>query len=288
MEVGPRDGLQSEISSVSTDVKVRLIEALADAGLGSIECGSFVSARSVPAMSDSAEVFRKIRRKAGVRYSALVPNLRGLEAALKCEVSEVAVFASASETFSEHNLGCSIAESLGRYKTVCDAASVPVRGYVSCVAACPYEGVIKPQAVLNVAEQLVAMGCYQISLGDTIGAATPRQVCDLLSCILEMIPTDRVAVHFHDTWGQGLANILIALEMGVAVLDSSVAGLGGCPYAPGATGNVATEDVLYMLKGMNIETGVDLNKVAEAGWEICRALNRPSSSKVSTALQRRV
>lgn len=285
VEVGPRDGLQNESRQIPANIKVQLIEGLAGAGLKDIECGSFVSPRAVPAMADSAEVFQTIRRKQGVRYTALVPNLQGLERAAECNVSEIAVFASASETFSERNIRSSIAESLQRYKSVCQAASVPVRGYVSCAVACPYEGAIKPEAVQELAEQLLAMGCYEISLGDTIGAGAPKQIADLLDHLFRHIPARRLAVHFHDTYGQGLANILMALEMGIAVIDSSVAGLGGCPYAPGATGNVATEDLLYMLRGMDIETGIDLNKVAEAGWNICRALNRPPSSKVSTALQ---
>ncbi len=285
VEVGARDGLQNEPAQVPTNSKVQLIQALADAGLRYIEAGSFVSARSVPAMADSGDVFHKIRRKPGVRYSALVPNLKGLQAAVESAADEVAVFASASELFSEKNIRCTISESLERYRQVCSSAPVPVRGYVSCVVACPYEGPIMPAAVLAVAHELLAMGCYEISLGDTIGAGTPGQVSNLLSHLMKDIPADRLAVHFHDTYGQGLANILTALEMGIAVVDASVAGLGGCPYAPGATGNVATEDVLYMLGGMNIQTGVDLEKVAVAGWEICGMLNRRPASRVSIALQ---
>jgi hydroxymethylglutaryl-CoA lyase len=287
VEVGPRDGLQNEGGIVPTANKVRFVEALAEAGIRRLECGSFVSPHKVPAMSDSAEVFRTIRRKASVRYSALVPNLRGLEAAKGAGVGEVAVFASASQTFSERNIDCSIEESLDRYREVCreaDASSIEVRGYVSCVAGCPFEGAVATDAVVRVAEELTQMGCFEVSLGDTIGVGTAGQVERLLEAILRRIPTSRIAVHFHDTWGQALSNILVALQAGISVVDSAAAGLGGCPYAPGATGNAATEDVLYLLHGLGIETGVDLEKVAQAGREICTALKRTPASRVSLAM----
>lgn len=287
VEVGPRDGLQNESSRVPTSAKVLLIERLAMAGLRHIEAGSFVSARSVPSMADSAEVFRTLTRLPGVNYTALVPNVRGLESAVVSGVSEVAVFASASEGFSRANINASVEESLIRYREVCAQATrngMRVRGYVSCVAGCPYDGPVLHSTVLRVSEQLLAMGCYEVSLGDTIGVGTPKQVEALLNHLLPVIPASKLAVHFHDTYGQGLANILVALQMGISVVDSSVAGLGGCPYAPGATGNVATEDVLYMLHGMEIQTGIDLNKLAAAGWEICSALGRTPASKASIAL----
>jgi hydroxymethylglutaryl-CoA lyase len=284
VEVGPRDGLQNESRSVTTAQKINFIQNLALAGLKNIEAGSFVSPRAVPSMADSSDVFRNLRRRPGVTYSALVPNLQGLEAALSANLKEVAVFASASEPFSQRNIKCSIAESLARYREVCRVAlqnSLRVRGYVSCVAGCPFEGPVLPESVHSVAAELLEMGCHEISLGDTIGTGTPTGIERLLRTLLASFPASKFAVHFHDTWGLALANILVALQMGISVIDSSAAGLGGCPYAPGATGNVATEDVLHMLHGMGIETGVDMKQVAAAGREICAILKRAPSSKAS-------
>lgn len=290
VEVSPRDGLQNEPATVAVDVKVSLIEALADAGLKSIECGSFVPPQWVPQMASTAEVLARIPRQPGVSYPVLVPNLKGLEAALESKADEIAVFAAASESFSQRNINCSIAESLIRLGAVSAAAltrGIRVRGYVSCVLGCPFEGDVALDAVVRVAKELHAMGCYEISLGDTIGVGTPLKAQHMLEAVSEAIPVSALAVHFHDTWGQALANILAALELGVAVVDSSAAGLGGCPYAPGATGNVATEDVLYMLAGMGIETGVDLEKVAAAGRMISAHLGRKPASKTALALQAR-
>lgn len=290
VEVGPRDGLQNEAKAVPTETKVALINLLAEAGIGVIEAGSFVSARWVPQMADTADVLARIDRKPGKRYPVLTPNVTGLERAAAAGADEVAVFAAASETFSQKNLNCSIKESLHRYAEVCAAAAkhaMPVRGYISCVLGCPYEGRVEPEAVARVAEQLVALGCYEISLGDTIGVGTPRQVQGLIERLAEVVPLEKLAVHFHDTYGQALANILAALQAGVAAVDSSVAGLGGCPYAKGASGNVATEDVLYMLNGMNVGTGIDLEAVAAAGRYICSALGRQPASRVSQAMTAR-
>lgn len=286
VEVGPRDGLQNEKTVVPTPVKIALVEKLADAGLGVIEAGSFVSPKWVPQMGDSADVFAGITRKAGVRYAALTPNLKGLEGALAARADEVAVFGAASESFSQKNINCSIAESLDRFAPVMEqakAAGVPVRGYVSCVLGCPYEGDIAPAAVAEVAGRLFAMGCYEISLGDTIGTGTPAKAQAMIAAVAEHVPVGKIAVHFHDTYGQALANLLAALQMGVAVVDSSVAGLGGCPYAKGASGNVASEDVLYMLNGLGIGTGVDLDRLVAAGAFISDAIGRPTASKVARA-----
>lgn len=286
VEVGPRDGLQNEKTIVPTAVKIALVERLADAGLSVIEAGSFVSPKWVPQMGDSAEVFAGLARKPGVRYAALTPNLKGLEGALAAKADEVAVFGAASESFSQKNINCSIAESLDRFAPVMEqakAAGVPVRGYVSCVLGCPYEGEIAPSAVAEVAARLYAMGCYEISLGDTIGTGTPAKAQAMIAAVAARVPMDKIAVHFHDTYGQALANLYAALTMGVAVVDSSVAGLGGCPYAKGASGNVASEDVLYMLNGLGIETGVDLDRLIAAGAFISDALGRPTASKVARA-----
>ncbi|MBP2312899.1 hydroxymethylglutaryl-CoA lyase [Azospirillum soli] len=286
VEVGPRDGLQNEKQIVPTEVKIGLVNRLAEAGLTAIEAGSFVSPKWVPQMADTPDVFAGINRKPGVRYVALTPNAKGLEGALAARADEVAVFAAASESFSQKNINCSIAESLERFAPVMEAAkaqNLPVRGYVSCVLGCPYEGEIAPPAVAVVAGELLAMGCYEISLGDTIGTGTPAKAQAMIAAVAERVPTDKVAVHFHDTYGQALANILATLEMGVAVVDSSVAGLGGCPYAKGASGNVASEDVLYMLNGLGIETGVDLDKLVAAGAYISEAIGRPTASKVARA-----
>lgn len=288
VEVGPRDGLQNEKKIVSVEDKVSLIEALADAGLKTVESGSFVSPKWVPQMAGTAAVLANIRRVPGVSYPVLVPNKKGLDAAVESRVDEVAVFAAASETFSQRNTNCSIAESLVRLRSVADAANargMKVRGYVSCVLGCPYEGEVAPSAIARVAKALYEMGCYEVSLGDTIGVGTPLETQAMLRIVTEHVPIERIAVHFHDTWGQALANILASLDLGAAVVDSSVAGLGGCPYAAAATGNVATEDVVYMLNGMDIQTGVDLEKVAAAGRAISRKLGRNSASKVAIALE---
>lgn len=289
VEVGPRDGLQNEKALVPLHAKVSLIEGLTEAGLRTIESGSFVSPKWVPQMADTAAVLSGVRRVTGVEYPVLVPNLKGLEAALAAGAKEIAVFTSASESFSQSNTNCTIDESLRRCREVVKAASVsglPARGYVSCALVCPYEGEITPEAVARVASELAQMGCYEISLGDTIGAGTPVKVQAMLRAVAKHLLPEQTAVHFHDTWGQALANILASLDYGIATVDSSVAGLGGCPYAPGATGNVATEDVVYMLSGMGIETGVDLPKLAAVGREINKQLGRPLTSKVAVAMQR--
>ncbi|MCW8090594.1 hydroxymethylglutaryl-CoA lyase [Alteromonas sp. ASW11-130] len=287
VEVGPRDGLQNEKSHVSTLDKVELVHNLANAGLKRIESGSFVSPKWVPQMSDSPDVFGRIKRQQQVVYSALTPNMRGFEAAMEAGVDEVAVFGAASESFSQRNINCSIDESLKRFEPVIDAAQksgIRVRGYVSCVLGCPYEGEIAPQAVASVSKQLLDMGCYEISLGDTIGTGTPVKTALMLDDVIRHVPVSRLAAHFHDTYGQALANLTIALQYGVATIDSAVAGLGGCPYARGASGNVATEDVVYMLNGMGIKTGIDLNKLLHAARRISSVIQRSPSSKVFNAL----
>ena len=287
VEVGPRDGLQNEPDIVPAARKVELIDLLSEAGLSVIEAGAFVSPTWVPQMADSAEVLAGITRKAGVGYPVLVPNMTGFETARAAGAEEIAVFGAASETFTQKNINCSIAESLERFQPVAEAAraaGVRVRGYVSCVLGCPYEGEIAPAAVADVAARLFEMGCAEISLGDTIGVGTPALARAMVEAVAERVPVDRLAVHFHDTYGQALANILACLEAGVAIVDSSVAGLGGCPYANGATGNVASEDVLYMLNGLGIETGVDLGRLAAAGRMICAHLGREPASKVARAL----
>jgi len=289
VEVSPRDGLQNEPGAVDVATKVALIEALAAAGLGMIECGSFVSPKRVPRMANTAEVLAAIERAPEVVYSVLVPNLQGLEAAVNSQVGEIAIFAAASESFSQHNIQCSIAESLSRLRKVADGAiarRMRVRGYVSCVLGCPYEGAVRLDAVTRVANELIEMGCYEVSLGDTIGVGTPRAAQAMIAKVAEHVPIGRLAVHFHDTYGQALANILAALQLGVAVVDAAVSGLGGCPYAPGATGNVATEDVVYMLNGMGIETGIDLEKLTAAGRAISLALGRETQSKTAAAIAR--
>ncbi|MBE0622778.1 MAG: hydroxymethylglutaryl-CoA lyase [Burkholderiales bacterium] len=287
VEVGPRDGLQNEAALVPAAVKIELIHRLADAGLPVVEATAFVSPKWVPQMADNTAVMAGIRRKPGVAYPVLVPNLKGFEAALAAGAEEVAVFAAASEAFSQKNINCSIADSLARFEPVMQAAKqhgVRVRGYISCVAGCPYQGAVEPAAVAEVAAELARMGCYEISLGDTIGVGTPKQIQTMLSTVALAVPMEKLAVHFHDTWGQALANIYAALELGVATIDSSVAGLGGCPYAKGASGNVATEDVVYMLDGLGIDTGVDLEMVFAAGQYICGELKREPASKVARAL----
>ena len=290
VEVGPRDGLQNEPTYLSIQTKVELVEALADCGLRSIECGSFVSPKRIPQMADTAAVFAQIQRRTGVVYSALVPNLRGLAAALEAGAGEAAVFVSASEAFSKANLNCSIEESLCHSQEVIEravAAKLRVRGYVSCVLGCPFSGEVPAGQVADVATRLYEMGCYEISLGDTIGVGTPRQAQALLEVVARAVPLAAIAVHYHDTYGQALANIFASLEVGVSVVDSSVAGLGGCPFAPGAGGNVATEDVVYLLNGLGIECGVDLGKVASVGRRISTALGRATGSKAGRALDAR-
>jgi len=290
VEVGARDGLQNEPGSVPAAVKAALIDRLAAAGLTAIEAGAFVSPKWVPQMADSAEVMALIQRRPGVSYPVLVPNEKGLKAALAAGAEEIALFAAASETFSRKNTNCSIAESMARAEPVAAralAAGLRVRGYVSCVLGCPYEGEIAAGAVAEVAGRLLEMGCYEVSLGDTIGVGTPGKARAMLAAVADRVPRAQLAVHFHDTYGQALANILACLEDGVAVVDSSVAGLGGCPYAPGAAGNVASEDVLYMLDGLGIETGVDLEALVAAGGFICESLGREPVSKVARALAAR-
>ncbi|KXI29993.1 hydroxymethylglutaryl-CoA lyase [Paraglaciecola hydrolytica] len=287
VEVGPRDGLQNESQIIALSAKLQLIAELANAGLKHIEAGSFVSPKWVPQMADSLTLFQQLTKQSGVVYSALTPNMQGLEAALTANVDEVAIFGAASETFSLRNINCSIAESLQRFEPVIEkasAAGLKVRGYVSCVLGCPYEGEISPDKVAQVTQQMLTMGCYEVSLGDTVGVGTPVKTAQLLEKLMNHISVDKLAVHFHDTYGQALANILIALQHGISVIDSSVAGLGGCPYAKGAAGNVATEDVIYMLNGMGIETGVDLAKLVNAGQHIMAQLGRSSQSKVAQAM----
>ena len=291
VEVGPRDGLQNEAEIVPTAVKVELVERLAESGLPVVEAGAFVSPKWVPQMADSAEVMAAIRRRPGVSYPVLVPNMKGFEAARAAGVDMIAVFGAASESFTQKNINCSIEESLARFAPVAEAAraeGIGLRGYVSCVLGCPYEGEIAPAAVARVAAALQALGCTEISLGDTIGVGTPVKARAMIEAVAAEVPLERLAVHFHDTYGQALANVLACLELGVATVDSSVAGLGGCPYAKGASGNVASEDVLYMLEGMGIETGVDLDKLVAAGRFISDELGRPPVSKVSRALAGRV
>jgi hydroxymethylglutaryl-CoA lyase len=290
VDVAPRDGLQNEKASVPTEVKVGLIDRLTDAGLPAIEATSFVSPKWVPQMADNAQVMAAIRRKPGVRYPVLTPNIKGFEAALAAGADEVAVFVAASETFSQKNINCSIAESLERARPVAAAAKtrgVRVRGYISCVLDCPYEGEIAPSAVREVAAALHAMGCYEVSLGDTIGTGTPGRTASLIATVAEAVPVDALAGHFHDTYGQAIANVYAAMEAGIATFDSSVAGLGGCPYAKGATGNVATEDLLYLLEGLGIETGVDMTRLRIAGRYICDFLGRQPASRVARALDAR-
>jgi len=287
VEVGPRDGLQNEAAVVPAAVKIELIHRLADAGLPAIEATAFVSPKWVPQMADNAEVMAGIRRKQGVAYPVLVPNIKGFEAALAAGAAEIAVFAAASEAFSQKNINCSIAESLARFEPVVQAAKqrgLAVRAYVSCVAGCPYQGAVEPAAAAAVAAALHRMGCYEISLGDTIGVGTPGSIQAMLTAVAKAVPMERLAAHFHDTYGQALANLYAALELGVATIDSSVAGLGGCPYAKGASGNVATEDVVYLLNGLGIHTGVDLDRVFEAGRYICAQLGREPNSKVARAM----
>jgi hydroxymethylglutaryl-CoA lyase len=286
-EVGPRDGLQNEKGIIELTDKVELINLLSETGLRKIEAGSFVSPKWVPQMASSAEVFSRINRTQGISYSALTPNIKGLEAAIEAEVDEIAIFGAASESFSQKNINCSIEESIERFRPVAEQAAefdIPMRGYVSCVVGCPYEGTIAPSEVAKVARQLLDLGCYEISLGDTIGVGAPKQISEMIAAVSNEVSTDQLAIHCHDTYGQALANIYAALEAGITTIDSSVAGLGGCPYADGASGNVASEDVVYLLEGLDLDCGVDLAKLIAAGNFISQKLGRQNQSKVAQAL----
>lgn len=287
VEVGPRDGLQNEATPVAAAVKIELIHRLQDAGLPVIEATAFVSPKWVPQMADNAQVMAGIQRKPGVSYPVLVPNRKGLDAALAAGAEEVVVFGAATESFSRRNTNCSIAEGLARFAEVSEAAlaaGLQVRGDISVCLGCPYEGEVKPEAVVRVARELAAMGCYEITIADTIGVGTAGQTRAVFEAVMKHIPADRLAGHFHDTYGQALTNIYAALECGVATFDSSVAGLGGCPYAKGATGNVATEDVIYLMNGLGIQTGVNLDRLIAAGEYICAILGRPTHSRAARAL----
>ena len=287
IDVGPRDGLQNEQAIVPTDVKVTLIDLLSDAGFPAVEATAFVSPKWVPQMADASEVMARIRRKPDVRYPVLTPNMKGFEAALAAKADEVAVFVASSETFSRKNINCSIAESLERAKPVFEAAranGVRVRGYISCVLGCPYEGNVDPGKVAEVAEALHRLGAYEVSLGDTIGTGTAGKTQTLIRTVSERVSIESLAGHFHDTYGQALTNLYAALELGVTTFDCSVAGLGGCPYAKGATGNVASEDVVYLLQGLDVETGIDMTKLRRAGQFISDFLARPPASRVARAL----
>lgn len=287
VEVGPRDGLQNEITFVPTPIKIELIKHLITSGCQSIEVTSFVSPKRIPQLADNSEVLGALPPLPQVHYSVLVPNLQGFNAAIKAGAKEIAIFAATSETFSQHNIQCSIAQSIERYREVTAAAKqhhIKVRGYLSCCFGCPYEGNIDEQTVLALAQKLLQMGCYEICLGDTIGVATPMQVQHLIQTLTTVIPHQSIALHFHDTYGQAIANIFAALQCGITVFDSSVAGLGGCPYAPGAAGNVASEDVIYLLNGLGIKSGVDLTKLAAAGRYISTFLQKEPVSKVAKAL----
>lgn len=286
VEVGPRDGLQNEKEIVPTDIKIEFIHRLVNCGLRTIETTSFVSPKWVPQMADHEKIMHALPPVENVRFPVLVPNLQGLENALRCKVKDIAVFAAASETFSQKNINRSIEQSLQEFTQVIQTAlqqGLKVRGYVSCVLGCPYEGKIAPSAVVKVAKKLYEAGCYEVSLGDTIGIGTPLGAKTMLSAVASEIPVKQLALHFHDTYGQALANILACLELGAATIDSSAAGLGGCPYAKGATGNVATEEVVYLLNGLGLKTDIDLDKLIDAGSYICQYLKRPNRSKVAVA-----
>jgi hydroxymethylglutaryl-CoA lyase len=287
VEVGPRDGLQNEKQLVPAETKIELINRLADAGVRVIEATSFVSPKWVPQMGDNAQVLAGITRQSGVTYAALTPNLQGFDGAVLAQADEVAIFAAASEAFSQKNINCSIAESLKRFEPVISAASaleIPVRGYVSCVVGCPYDGAVDPAQTAKIAQALYAMGCYEVSLGDTIGVGNPRSIQRMIEACAKVVPIEKLAGHYHDTYGMAIANIYASLEMDMAVFDASVAGLGGCPYAKGASGNVATEDVVYLLHGLGIETGINLAKLAAIGDWISSAINRPNGAKAGRAI----
>ena len=287
VEVGPRDGLQNEKQVVPSETKIELIERLAEAGLSVIEATSFVSPKWVPQMGDNAVVLAGIKRRPGVTYTALTPNRQGFDGAVAARADEVAIFAAASEAFSQKNINCSIAESLKRFEPVVSAASalaIPVRGYVSCVVGCPYEGVVAPEKAAEVAKSLFDMGCYEVSLGDTIGVGNPRSIARMIDACARVVPIEKLAGHYHDTYGMAIANIYASLLQGMAVFDASVAGLGGCPYAKGASGNVATEDVVYLLEGLGIATGIDLGKLSAVGDWISATIGRPNGAKAGRAL----
>ena len=287
VEVGPRDGLQNEKQLVPSEIKIELIDRLAEAGLRAIEATAFVSPKWVPQMGDNATVMQGIERRTATVYPVLVPNLQGFDAAIQAGATEVAIFAAASESFSQKNINCSITESLKRFEPILSSASaleIPVRGYVSCVVGCPYEGAIDPGQAAAVAGTLFEMGCYEVSLGDTIGVGNPASIQRLIESCGQQIPVAKLAGHYHDTYGMAIANIYASLEMGMATFDASVAGLGGCPYAKGASGNVATEDVVYLMNGLGIETGIDLAKLAGIGDWISSALNRPNGAKSGRAI----
>lgn len=287
VEVGPRDGLQNEPVLIDTDVKIELITRLVRSGLRCVESTAFVSPKWVPQMKDSKEVLKGIRRQCDVEYPVLTPNTKGLEAAIESGATEVAVFGAASEAFSQRNINCTIEESVARFAPVCERAremNIKVRGYVSCVVGCPYQGYVPPESVSMVSKALLDIGCYEISLGDTIGVGNPKSVREMLDAVSSVVPVEKLAVHFHNTYGQALANILLSVQYGVSVVDSSVSGLGGCPYAKGASGNVATEDVVYMLEGMGIDTGVDLEELVRVGNWICGIIGRPSQSNCAVAM----
>ncbi|MDF1757743.1 MAG: hydroxymethylglutaryl-CoA lyase [Legionellaceae bacterium] len=287
MEVGPRDGLQNEPNFVDTDKKIEFINLLSESGLEFIEATSFVSPKAIPQLADNVEVFKSIIKPASVNFSALVPNERGMELAISSGLKEVAIFTAASETFNQRNINCSIDDSIARFKPVISLAKenqIQIRAYISCVLGCPYEGEVSPKQVVDVTHKLMEIGVDELDLGDTIGVGTPKQTSDLIETLREFIPLSKISMHFHDTYGQAIANIYRALEYGITRFDSSVAGLGGCPYARGASGNVATEDVLYLMHGLNIETGVDIYKVVAAGDMICKILGKKNQSKVANAL----
>ena len=287
VEVGPRDGLQNEERLIPATIKIEFINKLSETGLSVIEATSFVSPKWIPQLADQVEVFQGITQHENISYPVLVPNEKGLENAIKVGAKEIAVFTTPSESFCKKNINCTVAESLEKIAIVIETAlknNIRVRGYLSCVLGCPYEGEISPLVVADLAEKLISLGCYEVSLGDTIGVGTPEKTRMMLEAVLKKVPVDKLAVHFHDTYGQALVNIYVALSLGIAVVDSSVAGLGGCPYAKGATGNVASEDVVYMLNGMGIESGVDLNKLVDVGSFIMKKLQRSSTSKVHQAL----
>lgn len=286
VEVGPRDGLQNETTIVPLEDKIHLIKSLTDAGLKHIEAGSFVSPKWVPQMADSLAVFEGITRKPNVIYAALTPNMKGFESAMQAKADEVAIFTAASESFTQKNINCSIKESIERFIPVINAAknkSLRVRAYVSCILGCPYEGKISHKQVIDVSQRLLELGCYEVSLGDTIGVGRPHETKALLQSMLKEFSTEQLALHFHDTYGQAIANQYVALELGFRRFDSSIAGLGGCPYAQGASGNVSTEDLVYMLEGAGMNTGIDLDKLILAGHQICRSLNRTNHSNVANA-----
>lgn len=288
VEVGPRDGLQNEAKPVPVDVKVELIDRLTAAGHTTVEAGSFVSAKWVPQMASTDEVMARIQRKPGVSYPVLVPNKLGMNGAIEAKCEEVAVFTAASEAFCKANTNCTIDESFERFAPVIEAAqrhNIRVRGYISVVAGCPYSGDVDPRIVADVSERLFRMGCYEVSLGDSIGVGTPAKCVAMIDAVAERMPREKIAAHFHDTYGQSLANIMAVMERGITVFDTAVGGLGGCPYAKGASGNVGTEDVLYLLNGLGIEHGVDLDAIAATGRFICEALGRQPASKVAQAMK---